>query len=138
MVTRFFQLVNNRQFAEAERELQRLKQRMEKNKWNEGYFKALSGILISTKSNDDQYSFLSKINPNDGKLLKEYRKEFLKQVNNRLRDEYDRGFFSAWADYMRILIKMHKENMKKEQETNDPPKRQKQRKGQTSIEHFVR
>jgi hypothetical protein len=111
---------------------------MEKNKWNEGYFKALSGILISTKSNDDQYSFLSKINPNDGKLLKEYRKEFLKQVNNRLRDEYDRGFFSAWADYMRILIKMHKENMKKEQETNDPPKRQKQRKGQTSIEHFVR
>ncbi|RLI22351.1 hypothetical protein DRO54_01350 [Candidatus Bathyarchaeota archaeon] len=137
MVARFFQLVENRQFAEAERELERIKRKMEENEWNRGYLKALSGVLLSTKINDDQYSFLSKINLKDGKNLREYRKEFLRQVNNRLREDYDKGFFSAWADYMRVLIRMRKQEEKALKEVNDPPKRQKNEKGQTSIEHFV-
>jgi len=137
MVARFFQLVENRQFAEAERELERIRQRMEENEWNQGYLKALNGILLSTKINDDQYSFLSKINPKDGKNLKEYRREFLKQVNNRLREDYDKGFFSAWADYMRVLIRIRRKEERMIKEDNDPSKRQKSEKGQTSIEHFV-
>ncbi|MCD6242682.1 hypothetical protein J7K06_03215 [Candidatus Bathyarchaeota archaeon] len=137
MVTRFFQLVTDKKFTEAERELQRLRQKLEKNEWNEGYFKALTGILLSAKSNNDQYSFMSKINLNDGKILKQYRKEFLKQVDNRLREEYDRGFFSAWADYMRILIRIHKKAQKAE-EMNDPPRISKQKKGQITIEAFVK
>jgi len=136
MVTRFFQLVENRQFAEAERELERIKQKMENNEWNKGYLEALNGILLSTKMNNDNYSLLSKINPKDGKTLKEYRKEFLKQVNNRLREDYDKGFFSAWADYTRILIRMRKQEEIAKKASN-PTIEQKPRKGQTSIEHFV-
>ena len=136
MIARFFQLVENRQFAEAERELERIRQKMENNEWNQGYLKALNGILLSTKMNNDNYSFLSKINPKDVKTLKEYRKEFLKQVNSRLREDYDKGFFSAWADYTRILIRMRKQEEIAKKASN-PPIEQKPRKGQTSIEHFV-
>ena len=135
MITRFFQLVENRQFAEAERELERIKQKMENNEWNKGYLRALNGILLSVKMNDDQYSILSKINSKDGKTLKEYRKEFLKQVNNRLREEYDKGFFSAWADYTRVLIRMYRQEIEKR--ANNPSIEQKPKRGQVSIEHFV-
>ena len=95
----------------------------------------LNGILLSTKMNNDNYSLLSKINPKDGKTLKEYRKEFLKQVNNRLREDYDKGFFSAWADYTRILIRMRKQE--EAAKKVNKPSIKKLEKGQISIEHFV-
>lgn len=105
-VTRFFQLVTNRRFAEAERILERIKLKVQETEWNRGYFQALEGIILAKKSNDDQYVFLSNVNPNNENELKSYRREFLKYTKTKLNADYDRGFFSAWADYMRILIKL--------------------------------
>jgi len=105
-VTRFFQLVTKRQFAEAERVLERLKKRMQRTEWNRGYFRALRGILLARKSNDDRYAFLSTLNFNDKEVLQNYRREFLRNARDRIHADYDRGFFSAWADFMRVLLKM--------------------------------
>lgn len=105
-VTRFFQLVTKRQFAEAERELERIKASVQKTEWNEGYLKALYGILLARKSNDDQYVFLSGLDFDNKDELQSYRREFLKHVRDRFHADYDRGFFSAWAEYMRVLIKL--------------------------------
>ena len=105
-LTQFFLLVGKRRFAEAERVLERLKLRVQRTERDRGYFQALNGILIAKKSNDDQYAFLSNVNPNNENELKSYRREFLKSSRNGLHADYDRGFFSAWADYMRILIKL--------------------------------
>jgi len=105
-VTRFFQLITTRQFAEAERILERIKQKMQMTERNRGYFQALYGLLLAQKSNSDRYAFLSNLNFNDKKELKTYRLEFLRQSEHRLHADYDRGFFSAWADYMRILPKL--------------------------------
>ena len=100
-VTRFFQLLTDRRFAEAERILERVKKAKE-TEWDRGYFEALQGMILAKKSND-QYVFLSTVNPNDEDELKRYRREFLKHAKNKLHADYDRGFFSAWADYMRVL-----------------------------------
>jgi hypothetical protein len=105
LVTRFFQLLVNRQFAEAERELERLKQRMHETEWNRGYSRALHGMLFARKSNSDGYSFLSKLDLGDKKALLDYRREFLGHRNSKLHADFDRGFFSAWADCMRMLSK---------------------------------
>jgi ATP/maltotriose-dependent transcriptional regulator MalT len=105
-VTRFFQLVTMRQFAEAERVLERLKQKIQMSERNRGYFQALYGMLLAQRNNDDRYAFLSNLNIKDKKELKTYRREFLRQSEYRLNADYDRGFFSAWADYMRILPKL--------------------------------
>jgi len=104
-VTRFFQLVTRRRFAEAKRILERLKEKASKTEWNRGYFRALYGILLARRSNDP-YVFLSSLDFGDKDTLRDYRREFLKHAKNRLHSDYDRGFFSAWADYMRILSKM--------------------------------
>jgi hypothetical protein len=108
LVTRYFQLLVNRQFAEAERELEKIKQKMHKTEWNRGYFRGLYGMMLARRSNNnDSYAFFSKLDLNDKGALNSYRREFLNHVKNRLHGDFDRGFFSAWADCMQVLSKMN-------------------------------
>jgi hypothetical protein len=104
--TRFFQLITTRQFAEAERILERVKQKMRVTERNRGYFQALYGMFLAQRNNDDRYAFLSGLDFTDLKQLKKCRHEFLNQSESRLHAEYDRGFFEAWADFMKILPKL--------------------------------
>jgi len=107
LVTRYFQLVINRQFTEAERELERIKQKMQKTEWNRGYFRALYGMYLSRKAGaTDDYAFFSKLDLSDTAALHSYRKEFLEHMRNGLHGDFDRGYFSAWSDCMRILTRM--------------------------------
>jgi len=106
LATQYFQLVAKRQFAEAERILERIKLKAEKTERNRGYIQALHGILLSNKSNNDEYAFLPNISLNDKPAIEKHRREFLKHTRNSLHAEYDRGFFTAWADFTRILLKL--------------------------------
>lgn len=106
LVTRFFQLLVSRQFTEAERELEKLKQKMHKTEWNRGYFRALYGMFLSRKTNGDAYAFFPKLDLCDKATLHSYRREFLEHTKNGLHGEFDRGFFSAWADCMRVLSRI--------------------------------
>jgi hypothetical protein len=108
LVTRYFQLLINRQFAEAERELEKIKQKMHKTEWNRGYFRGLYGMMLARRSNNnDSYAFFSKLDLNDKGVLHSCRREFLNHVKNRLHGDFDRGFFSAWADCMQVLSRMN-------------------------------
>jgi hypothetical protein len=110
LVTRFFQLILNKQFAEAERELERLKQKMHKTEWNRGYFRALYGMLLVRRSNNDSYAFFSKLDLNDKETLQAYRRKFLSHMKNRLHGDFDRGFFAAWADFTRVTSQLNISN----------------------------
>ncbi len=105
LVTRYFQLVIARQFTEAERELEKLKQKMQKTEWNRGYFRALYGMYLSRKTND-AYAFFSKMDFSDKPSIHAYRREFLDHTRNGLHGDFDRGYFSAWADCMRTMGRM--------------------------------
>jgi hypothetical protein len=107
LVARYFQLLVYRQFTEAERELERLKQKMHKTEWNRGYFRALYGMMLARRSNNnDSYAFFSKMNFHEKTVLNNYKREFSEHVKSRLHGDFDRGFFSAWADCMRVLNRM--------------------------------
>jgi hypothetical protein len=107
LVTRYFQLIVSRQFAEAERELERVKQKLQKTEWNRGYFRALYGMYLSRKNAADSYAFFSKLDLSDRVALHAYRREFLDNMRSGLHGDFDRGYFSAWADCMRILTRMN-------------------------------
>ena len=111
--------MSERQFAEAERVLERLKLKAQKNERNRGYLQALYGILVASKSNNDQYLFLPNVNLKDKSELERYRREFLKHTRDSLHAEYDRGFFSAWAEYTRILLRLAESE---ERSVQDEPK----------------
>jgi hypothetical protein len=106
LVTRYFQLIVSRQFAEAERELERVKQKLQKTEWNRGYFRALYGMYLSRKNANDNYAFFSRLDLSDKVALHTYRREFLDNMRSGLHGDFDRGYFSAWADCMRILTRM--------------------------------
>lgn len=103
-VVRFIQLLKSRRFAEAERVLERIKDSTNSTEWNSGYTYALEGALVTQKSNDS-YSFLGNIDLEDEKILRKNRKEFLKEYKNKIHQDFDRGFFAAWADFMLIAVR---------------------------------
>jgi hypothetical protein len=106
LVTRYFQLIVSKQYAEAERELERVKQKLQKTEWNRGYFRALYGMYLSKKNANDTYAFFSKLDLSDKVSLHAYRREFLDNMRSGLHGDFDRGYFSAWGDCMRILTRM--------------------------------
>lgn len=141
LVTRFFQLILNKQFAEAERELERLKQKMQKTEWNRGYFRALYGMLLVRRSNNsDSYAFFSKLDLTDKEALQGYRREFLNHLKNRLHGDFDRGFFAAWADFTRVVSKLNIDNIAENKNTSlnkEEARKLIEDKGQATIEDFI-
>ena len=105
LTARFFQLLTQRSIAEAERVLERIKEKAGKlDDWTMGYMAALEGALIALKSNDDRYAFILRTDV-DNKSLYRLKNEFVRHERSETHSDYDRGFFSAWAEYMRVLSK---------------------------------
>lgn len=136
LVTRYFQLILNRKFTESERELERLNQKMHKTEWNRGYYRALNGMYLSRKTSSDTYSFFSNLNFTDRAALLKYRREFLEHTRNGLHADFDRGYFSAWADCMRVLARLAIPSSK-ENERSEKLATVSTDKSQATIENYV-
>ena len=63
----------------------------------------LRHVSFTQKQPADDYAFFSKVDLSDKVALNDYRKEFLDHMGNGLHGDFDRGYFSAWADCMRIF-----------------------------------
>jgi hypothetical protein len=114
-MTRFFQLVSERKFAEAGRMLERITVKMKKSgkkEFNRSYLEALEGIILAHRSGNETFEFFSNLDLNDVKVLKRHYKDFLSNTKNRFQTDYDRGYFSALADYMRVVLRTAKSKAK--------------------------
>lgn len=58
--------------------------------------------MLTAKSNDDKYLYLSKTEITPSKL-KTLRKEFGQQKTDALHSDYDRGYFQALESYAKAL-----------------------------------
>ncbi len=101
-ITRFFQLAQNRDFAESERLLQKIKEKMSGSEWSKGYHLALEGILLALRNKDDKYVFVNRFETNK-ENFERLEAEFYKRAKNVIEPEFDRGYFSAWADFIRVV-----------------------------------
>ncbi len=103
-VTRFLQHVEGRAWTDAEKELDTIRQKSENSAWSKGYVKALEGLLLTYRNNDDKYIYLPKALLNQSEdSVSSLRKEFAEFSSNELHAEYDRGFFKALEDYLSLL-----------------------------------
>lgn len=110
----FFQLILERRLSEAERSLEEIETRIRAeglNEFNRGFIRALKGIILMHRSND-QYVFLSSLNPNNIDALNKYYQEFTRDAGNMLHGDYDRGYFLAMAKYIYFMLK-HAESSQK-------------------------
>jgi hypothetical protein len=103
-VNRFFQNVEARAWTDAEKELDTIRQKAENTVWYKGYVKALEGLLLTYRSNDDKYIYLPRALANrTEESIKQLREEFGSFSSNEIHGEYDRGFFKALEDYVTVL-----------------------------------
>ncbi|RLG91951.1 MAG: hypothetical protein DRO36_02915 [Candidatus Hecatellales archaeon] len=102
---RFYELTLKRDFAEAERVLEKIREKASKSGWDKGYIFALEGMLLAYKNKDDDYLFINRLQP-DKQYLKKIKKDFEEKARNLLTNsDFDRGFFSAWVDLANHLLK---------------------------------
>jgi hypothetical protein len=99
---RLFQALIERRNADAEKELDTIRATLPSTESAKGYLKALEGLLLTAKSNEDKYLYLSKIEKTP-KNLKNLRREFSQQAKNALHGDFDRGYFQALESYLRKL-----------------------------------
>ena len=103
-VTKFFQSVEERAWTDAEKELDTIRQKVENTQWSRGYIKALEGLILTYRSNDDTHLYLPKALTNRcEESVEGLRKEFTEFSSDELHGEYDRGFFKALEEYVAVL-----------------------------------
>ena len=95
----FFDAIIERRFSDADKALVEVKIRKNPNpEFQEGYIKALEGILISARSGDER-DFLNKASFTE-EAMQKYSADFKDILQKGLPQLFDLGFFSAWADLM--------------------------------------
>jgi hypothetical protein len=99
--------VEARAWTDAEKELDGIRQKAENAAWYKGYVKALEGLLLTYRTNDDKYIYLPRVLANHGEeSINQLRKEFGEFAANEIHGEYDRGYFKALEDYATLLSSM--------------------------------
>ena len=102
-VNSFFQYVGERAWTDAEKELDTIRQKSENTQWSRGYVKALEGLLLAYKNDDDKYIYLPRVlAENKEGTVDALRKDFAEFASNDLHGEYDRGYFKALEDYLAL------------------------------------
>ena len=105
LVNQYLKLIVNKKLTDARGKLERLSQTMAENEWSRGYYNALRGMSTALKSRNSRYAYISQLDPYDSKKIEGVRKEFLEQSRDPLQSDFDKGFFTAWLDYLKSLKK---------------------------------
>jgi hypothetical protein len=106
-VNKFLEHVEARAWTEAEKELDVIRQKSDNSQWSRGYVKALEGLMLTYRNNDDKYIFLPRVLANrTEEAISNLKKEFAEFAANELHGEYDRGYFKALDDYFTLLGSM--------------------------------
>ena len=99
----FFDAIIERRFSDADKALEEVRNKKNANpEFQEGYIKALEGILISARSGDER-DFLNKTNTNEVGLEK-HSKDFREILQKGRPKPFDTGFFSAWSDLIHYRL----------------------------------
>jgi hypothetical protein len=116
-INKYLQHVGQRAWTDAEKELDTIKQKSDSTQWSRGYVKALEGLMLTYRNDDDKYIYLPKTLANkSGPENEALRKEFAEFAVNEIHGEYDRGFFRALEDYLSQVATLRPAQESAEQE----------------------
>lgn len=89
--------------TDAEKVLETIRRGLKPNPMYRGYYNALEGMATGLKSKDTRYLYINRLNLKDKTTLKRLQREFAKQSRSSRQDDFDRGFFMAWLEYIQAL-----------------------------------
>ena len=102
LVNTFFQLMTVRKMTMAKTVLAKIKRKFDSSIWHQGYLNALDGMVAASLTKGSRSIFINQLKVERSEAFK---KKFLQQSKYELHTDFDRGYFSAWADYMHMLKK---------------------------------
>ena len=101
-IDKYLRLIVERRIADAEKELEDLRLKIGDTELDRGYVRALEGLLLTRKANNDNYLFFTK-REFDKKSLKVLMKGFSDIAGSLLYGDYDRGYFSGLARLVKVM-----------------------------------
>lgn len=103
----FFFLLENRKWKDAEFTINGEGGGLDRgDKYHRGFSDALKGMLTSLKeSKSTPEPYISTIMDNSEKRLKELERTFYRVSRGELISDYDRGFYIAWREYIKFLVR---------------------------------
>ena len=96
----FFHLLIQEKRTAAKKVLERIKEKSVLSPWRKGYITALEGMALVPEGSEDRSILINHIQL---ERIGELRKVFLQHSKNELLPDFDKGFFSAWVDYLQTL-----------------------------------
>lgn len=101
----FFRAVLEKRFSKAEGIIQEIEAEIkgERGEFESGFIQALKGIMLMYRSND-RYTFLNNVDLSNVDFIKRCQHEFSERSRRKLHGDYDRGYFSALAEYLNFMI----------------------------------
>jgi hypothetical protein len=102
-IVSFFENLKERRFADAAKAIKTIREkRFGDSEFQEGYTKALEGILVSFRTGDER-DFLNRA-PFDTKNLNRYKNGFRDYVKADFHSQFDVGYFMAWSDFVQYRL----------------------------------
>jgi len=102
LASAYLKAVAECRLKDSEKEFEQLRGALTNSEWNRGYLKALEGLLLTLRSNDNRYLYLQRVKLED-KMVKRLKEEFKRHSASELHADYDRGYFAALTDYASTL-----------------------------------
>ena len=104
MAKEYFRLLLKREITSAERQLEHIENNLQDGDLEKGYLTALKGILASVKTKSSRDSLVHQV-IGDRKKASSVIKDFNKRSKTRWESDFDKGYFTAWKDYLKVIIK---------------------------------
>ncbi|AFN04165.1 hypothetical protein PFDSM3638_06930 [Pyrococcus furiosus DSM 3638] len=101
----FLRALLRRDFDKAKSHLDKLQKLVkEEDEWGRGYLKALNGFMSAIKDNDTDSLIIMLLNNPDEERIKEFLRNFEEIKNQEFRDDYEKGYYTAWVELLQAYL----------------------------------
>ncbi|AIF68511.1 hypothetical protein PAP_00320 [Palaeococcus pacificus DY20341] len=100
----FVRSLLRRDFSRAKTHLEKLEKIVGEDEWGKGYSRAIEGFVSALKDNESDALIFKLINEFDREKAKELLKNFENIVSHEFRDDYERGYYTAWKELLTAYL----------------------------------
>ncbi len=100
----FTRALMRRDLTKAKAHAEKLLKIVGRDEWGKGYSKAVEGMLNSTGDGDTLLFLILNSSP-DSDVVETYLNEFEALSNQGFRGNFERGYYTAWMEFLRAYRK---------------------------------
>ncbi|NJF24931.1 hypothetical protein [Thermococcus sp. Bubb.Bath] len=100
----FLRALLRRDFSKAKGHLEKLQKMAGSDEWGRGYTRAINGFLSTLQDNDPDSFLFQVVSNNDRERAEEFLKRFEEIISQEFRDEYEKGYYTAWVELLRAYL----------------------------------